>query len=241
MVDFPNVPDAPGVPAVLRDPIAIAETIVLLVADSFGLLGQFASQEWGLFLNGSPVVIAESVVSFEFKEGYRIATFPIEPDKSGQSPGTFESYNKVQKPFDVRLRFTTGGDRAARQELEASCRAAIASLDLMDAVTPEVTYQNLNPTGMDYRRTAINGVGLLSIDLFCEQVRTTATSTFTNAAGQSSSTGETGSTAGTTSATPSSATIVNPQSPSAAPQVNAGTVQPQAAPATEFSLSQALP
>lgn len=239
MADFPDVPDLPGVPALLRAPgIAAIETVVLLIADALGLLIP-SQQEWGLFLDGEPVVTAESVVSFEFKQGYTVATFAIEPND--QSPGTFESYDKVQHPFDVRLRFTTGGDLSARQELIESCEAACASLDLMDAVTPERTYQSLNPTHMDYRRTAISGVGLLSIDVFCEQIRSTASSTFTSAQSSTSSQGFDTSTSKTDISVRPAASIVSPQSPSASPQIDGGTVQPVSNAPGQFDLSQALP
>lgn len=240
---FPNIPNLPGVPPLPRLPGAVETVVQLLTSDVLSVFGAGVTNVWGLFLNNAPVVTAESVISFEFKQGYTIATFPVER-------GSFESYDKVQQPFDVRLRFATGGTLADRQELLESARAACASLDLMDAVTPLATYENINPTHMDYRQTDVRGVGLLVVDLFCEQVRATASSSFTNSA--------------TSGATPAStdlpnvtvkpgndgtgqfndrfsAAIVNPQSPSAAPVINAGTVQPVNVAPGQFDLSQALP
>lgn len=240
---FPNVPFAAGVPAIPRAPGFVGAVIDLLVADALNLLGLSGSQQqWGLFLDGFPVVSAESVLSFEFKQGFKIASFPVEPPSTG-SPGTFESYDKVEMPYDVRLQFSTGGTPEDRQALIDSARAAVASLDLMDAVTPTQTFQSLNPTRLSYRQTATNGVGLIVLDLFCEQVRSTASSTFTTAQQSGATTGGTGfdTSASTTdiSVRPA-ATITNPQSPSAFPQVNGGTVQPSNAPG-QFDLSQALP
>ena len=215
---FPNVPNVPGVPALPRDPGVLIETGLLILADAVGLFPGFAGPTWGLFLDGDPVVIAESVVSFEFRQGYTISNFQVEK-------GGFESYNKVQRPFDVRLRFATGDTVQSRTELLASAQAACASLDLMDAVTPEKVYESVNPISFDYRRTAVNGVGLIIVDIFCEQVRATASSTFTNAAG-TSSTGLTTSDTRTDISVRPAAAIVNPQSPSASPQASNGTVQP---------------
>ena len=230
---FPNVPNVPGVPALPRLPGAVPAVVQLLVADALSLFAGFGSTQWGLFLNGLPVVTAESVVSFDFKKGANISNFPVEN-------GGFESYNKVKRPFDVRLRFSTGGSLADRQALLDSIDDAVDSLDLMDAVTPEVTYQNVNPIHYDYRRTAINGVGLLIVDVFCEQVRVTASTSFTSQ--QSSNSGIQNSDGTTTviSVRPA-ASIIAPQSPSASPQVNGGTVQPVPASPGQFDLSQAVP
>lgn len=224
---IPIVPIGPGVPTLptVNTIIALADQVL---ADLLSLSID-ESDRWGLFLDGEPVITAESVVSFEFKQNYRISTFAIEPSNQ-QSAGGFESYNKVQMPFDVGLRFATGDTPAARQALLESAAAACASLDLMDAVTPEAVYQSLNPTHFDYRRTAQNGLALIVLDLFCEQVRTTASSTFTNA--QQSGTGATANNAvvptggSDTFNALYSARITQPFSASASPTISNGTVQP---------------
>ncbi len=172
MAGFPDIPFAPGIPAIPRAPGAIGAVVELLLTDALSLLSGLGSPAWGLFMDGSPVVTAESVVSFDFRKAARISSFQVEE-------GGFESYNKVQTPFDVRLRFSTGGSPADRQDLLESAQAAVASLDLMDAISPEATYSNVNPVHMDYRRTAQNGVGLLIVDIFCEEVRVLSSSTFT--------------------------------------------------------------
>lgn len=218
MVFFPNIPALPGVPPLPRLPGAAGAVVDLLLGDVLSLLTGLGGPQWGLFVGGLPAVTAESVVSFEFKQGYRISNFPVEE-------GLFESYNKVQQPFDVRLRFSTGGDVSDRQALIDSAEAAIASLELMDAVTPEAVYESLNPVHMDYRRTAVAGVGLLIVDIFCEQVRATASSSFTNAQQGTGSGLTTAQTTTEISVRPASS-IVNPQSASAALQISGGTVQP---------------
>jgi hypothetical protein len=210
-----------------------------VVGDVLSLFGGSEDQQWGLFLDGAPVVVAESVISFEFKKGSSLSGFPIEE-------GGFENYNKVKRPFDVRLRFSTGGTIADRQDLLSSIDAIVDSLDLFDAVTPEAIYTSVNPVHYDYRRTAVNGVGLLVVDVFCEQVRVTASSSFTTAqAGGNEAASSTPAAAsnatGTGTGTINIRPITSPQSFSAAPQINGGTVQPIAAAPGQFDLSQALP
>lgn len=218
---FPNVPNLPGVPPLPRASLAVVPAVIeLLAADVFSFFGGPLFQQWGLFLNGAPAVVAESVVSFEFKKGSSISSFPVEE-------GGFESYNKVRRPFDVRLRFSTGGTIADRQDLLDSIDAAVDSLDLMDAVTPEMTYESVNPLHYDYRRSAMQGVGLLIVDVFCEQVRVTATSSFTSSAAQgTNTTTSSSSSSGASSASATTTSISNPQSASAAPRISDGTVQP---------------
>lgn len=232
---FPNVPNVPGVPAVPRLAGALSAVVQLLTADSQSLFAGLDGPVWGLFLNNAPVVTAETVVSFDFKKGSTITSAPIEG-------GGFESYNKVRKPFDVRIRFATGGSASDRAALLATVDEVCDSLDLVDAVTPETIYPSVNPLYYDYRRTAEKGLTLLQVDVFCEQVRVRASSTFTTtntgapAAASSSATGTTFN-----DRFPTTAPIVAPLSPSAAPVVNGGTVQATPAAPGQFDLSQALP
>lgn len=236
MVDFPDVPDLPGVPAIPRDPNApIADAVVSLLEDAIGLSGFFSNtNQWGLYLDGEPAITADIVVAFGYKLGFQILTYPIED-------GGFESYNKVQRPFDVRLRFSTGGSVADRTAFVASVDQAVRSLDLFDAVTPEAIYSNVNPISMDYNRAAMRGVGLLTIDVVCEQVRNTATTAFSS---NQTSTTSTADSSGSSTTTNQNAgynpgdvqrsnlapLISSPASPSAAPQVSGGQVQPSALP-----------
>lgn len=217
MLGFPNVPFVPGVPALPRPPGFVGAVVDLVIQDALSILGLGFEQEWGLFLDGFPAVTAESVVSFEFKKGYSIADYPVEE-------GSFESYNKVQRPFDVRLRFSTGGTTADRQDLLESIDAICDSLDLFDAVTPESTYESLNPISYSYRRSAGSGLGLLIVDVFCEQVRVTASASFTTAQGNAAG-GVAGTASGGTSGLASVRSLANARSINAIPMINDGLVQ----------------
>lgn len=196
---FPNVPNVPGVPPLPRDPFAIAAGVVLLAADAIGIFGTSLNPEWGIFKSGVPVVIADNVVSVDFKRDWNLADFPIEQ-------GAFESYDKVQVPFDARVRFSAGGAAEDREALLISVQRVAASLDLFDVVTPEITYTNVNVVHYDYRRQARGGLGLLVVDVWCQEVRVTATATFSNT-----------------------------QAPASASAVNDGTVQTTAAASAQVS------
>lgn len=195
MPELVNVPDVDGVPAVLFAPGA-GTGIVLAAADAVGLPFLGTAPQWGIFLNGQPVVTADTTLAFDYKKDYSIADYPLEK-------GAFESYNKVEIPFDVRFIYTAGGSEANRADLLTSLEEIEGDLNLYEAVTPEKVYPNVNVIHVDYHRTSQNGVGLLVVSVFCQEIRQTTS------AGTPSSMGAIGETA----------------SASGADQINSGAVQ----------------
>lgn len=171
----------------------MAGVISLLTEDAISLFssGNF-SQQWGLFLNGAPVVVSDNVSSMEYRKQYSVSDYPVEK-------GSFESFDKVELPFDVRMAFTAGGSLANREALLNSCQAILGDLNLYDAVSPEGIYPNCNVTHMDYRRTAQNGMGLITVNLWLLEIRQAPT-----------------------------AQLSNTKSPTSASPVNGGTAQPVA-------------
>ena len=167
---MPQVFNVPGVPPLSS---YASGSISLLLNDVVNfLLGPFFPQ-WGIFLNGFPVVLADSVISLEYKQEWTISDYPVEQ-------GAFESYDKVQTPFHARIRFATGGSEQSRQAFLDSIAAIAGTLTLFDVVTPEEVYQSVNVSHYEYNRTATSGVGLIAVDVLCIEVRVTATQTFSN-------------------------------------------------------------
>jgi hypothetical protein len=193
MAGFPNVPALPGVPSLPRAPGASSFVgLVLLTVDAVASLFGVGVTRWGIYLDGVPVFLGESTVSFEYKQDWSISDYPVEQ-------GGFQSYDKVQLPFDVRVKIAAGGSAANRQELLNTLEAASNTLDLYDVYTPEKIYRSCNITHVDYRRTASNGVGLIIADVWLTEIRETAATT-----------------------------IANPQQPNLNDPVGAGNVQPVA-------------
>ena len=151
----------------------MATALTLMTADTY-TPDNYASQ-WGIFLNGSPVITADTVVDFTLRKDWNICDAPLEQ-------GAFESYNKVFLPYDVRLRFVAGGSESNRTALLASVDAAASTLSVYSAVTPEMVYPSVNIKHYDYRRTSVNGVGMITVDVWCEEVRINSTSALTNTA-----------------------------------------------------------
>lgn len=172
MATFPAVPVAPGVPA-LPGAGTFNAGITLLVHDLLSLFGEVLGPQWGIFSFGLPVIVADSVVTLDYKQDWTIADYPLEA-------GKFESYDKVNVPFNVNIRFAAGGSEVERQLLLDSVAAVAKTLDLFDVVTPEAIYTNVNINHYDYRRTAASGLGMIVVDVWCQQVQVTARAAFTN-------------------------------------------------------------
>lgn len=194
-----NVPRVPGVPTLSSYASGVGS---LLVADALGVLRSLFNPLWGIFKSGLPVITAENVVSFEYRQEWAISNYPLEK-------GAFESYNKVNSPFESRVRFSSGGSLEARQAMLKSIDVATNSLDLFDVVTPDAVYLSVNLSHYDYQRQHDRGVGLLVVDVWCQQIRVTAQTAFSST-----------------------------KSPSGAGTSNVGTVQPSAlSPAQTMAVS----
>lgn len=185
---YPNVPQAPGVPPVRRSPFGLIATPVTLVADGVRILNLFLPSKWGIFTAaGGQAFPNTNFIGVEFKQDYRISNYP-------QEKGAFQSYNKVQTPWDARVTLAMGDSpipslpslaglpssgESARAAFLAAIARQCASLDLVTLITPEATYPSANIVHYDYARTSSKGVTLLAIDIWLEEVRVTAQATFT--------------------------------------------------------------
>lgn len=215
MTDFPDVPDVPGVPTVPRDPNTPSDQPALLSSDSVTVTGYSNLPKWGLLLKGKPAIDADSIVNFEYKKDWTIADYQIEE-------GQFASYDKVAMPYDARMTFARGGSEDDRADFLTQVSAVVESIELYEIVTPEISYANANAAHWDYRRTNINGVGLIQANIYFVEIRVTAAQNFS-----------------TPNESPASQSDV--QDPGAASQVNDGAIQAQpASTAQNNALKQGL-
>lgn len=171
LIPFPDVPAYPGVPPLPGATPPPPGT--LLTGDAPGVAQVTEAPIWGIFLAGEPVVVADSVVSFDYDKEYRIAGFPIER-------GSFANYNKVELPYSERITFAKGGTDSDRAAFLDNLAAVLASLDLFDVWTPDATYLNANVVRVSFSRTNRNGVTLILADVMIQEVRTATETTFTN-------------------------------------------------------------
>lgn len=172
-------------------------------------------QKWGIYKGGKPIVIFDTFLSIDYRQGWVIADFPLEQ-------GAFESYDKVATPFDVRVRLGAGEKMKNRQALIDSVAAIAKTLDLYEVVTPEVTYTSVNVQHFDYRRTATNGLGLIVIELWLLEVRIKASQGAAGGASDASGNTATAATESTPFSSPQP--LTNTFDPSGMTSFNGGTV-----------------
>jgi hypothetical protein len=175
-----------GIPPLLNPPTGIfgalatagtvVNTLTLLRADA-ALVSEVlipGAPQWGIFdLNGDPLAVTDSFVSLHYKQEWRLPNYP-------QEQGAFQTYNKVQLPFDAIVKLSKGGSAIARQEFLAAIDAAAQSLQLYTVITPERIFPNVNIARYDYERTADAGRGLITVEIGLIEIRASATAAFTD-------------------------------------------------------------
>lgn len=190
---YPTVPNAPGVPSVLRQVANVQNTVVLLAADAVSVLSLFTGPQWGLFFSdGTPALASvgglianvvsafglggESVVDLSFEMDHGITTAP-------QEQGAFVSYNKVANPFVGRVTYAVDGLPPARAAFMSAVLTLQQSLTLLDLVMPEISYPSCNVVHHDFRRVTRNGgATMILVNVWVMQVRIGGTSVFSNTA-----------------------------------------------------------
>lgn len=132
------------------------------------------AQQWGLYTQGGEVAApADNVVSLEAILEAQISDYPVEN-------GGFASYNKVIRPFDIRLSMTRGGTVEERQAFVKAVQDAWQSTDLFNVVTPEVVYLDVNVVGVRRLVESDRGVGLVMLEVALRKVRQTGKLAFAN-------------------------------------------------------------
>lgn len=167
---MPNVPKVPGVPALTSYASGV---LTLLTADAIRLIFGVPQSLWNIYLDGVPAFDFHSMAAFGYKQEWSIATYPTDD-------GGFFSYDKVQNPFECRLRITSGGTEQERQALLEEVEAAANTLNLYDIVTPEKVYQDCNVSRISLDRGPDHGVGMIVIDVMFQEIRTSAAAQFSN-------------------------------------------------------------
>ena len=165
LINFPNVPNVPGVPALLRS--ATIPSVDSLVNQGIGLALEaiFGAENWGVYdSNGNLALNHDVFGGVEYKNASLVSNYP-------QEDGAFASYNKVNTPFDCRIRLLVGSDKAARSSFVSALDFMLKKIDTYSVVTPEITYPEATLQNYQYRRTARNGVRIIEADLWFIEVR----------------------------------------------------------------------
>jgi hypothetical protein len=118
--------------------------------------------------------------------------------------GAFQSYNKVQTPFENKITMTKGGSIAEKQAFLVQIDRIGDSLSMFDIITPEQIYADMTIESVDYMRSSENGASMLTVDVGFKEIRFSADAIGSNPKNYNDR-------------TPVSTSPVQPQSPAAEP------------------------
>jgi hypothetical protein len=157
----------------------ILGSTVLLAADAVSVLNLFTGPEWGIFDNNGVQVVGQDVnniiniisglgngnfLELDYRAHFAISNYP-------QEGGAFQSYNKVQQPYETAVTITAGGTAANRIQLLNQVQAIIGTTNLYKVNMPEGSLVGLNPVAYTFPRKHDHGLGLLMVTIIFQQVR----------------------------------------------------------------------
>lgn len=173
---FPSAPPLPGVPPLKRNPLApafVAQQALTGDDPSISAFGGSTTQ-WGVFDDqGNQVLEPDSIVVVEEMKEWRISDYPVED-------GSFQSYNKVEMPQEVRVTMVKGGQVSDRQQFLSDLDSIAGDTKLYTVVTPEIEYDNVNLERHSLARSSRNGVSLIAVEIVMREIRVTANGTLSN-------------------------------------------------------------
>lgn len=194
-INFPNVPQYPGVPQIMR-PVstAIAENPVLSIGlgtvENLFISSLQQTSKWGIFdqdgnqlgINSNSNSILQAIGSTLLTQ--LTGTVPtqlttgdfsfVREAKISEYPlelGNFASFNKVAMPANPVVTLILQGSANDRTTLLNALESAAASTDLYNVVTPEYVYTNYSVERFQYRRTSTQGVTLLTVEVSLKEIR----------------------------------------------------------------------
>lgn len=160
-VQFPIIA-IPGIPS-LPTQVTLPQIIALGTQAISSALWQAAQSppSWGIFDDqGTQVIFPDSVIDFTNRQEYDVSDFPVQE-------GSFASYNKVIKPFEVILRLKKAGTLDDRVDFLNDLDDLCASLDLFTVSIPERDYLDVNFDRYEVvRRGAKGAFQLTEVDLY---------------------------------------------------------------------------
>jgi len=172
---YPLVPNAPGVPSLLRQGAQILDTLTLGYLGIGDALKSLIGEEpvrWGVFDDGGEKIAAyDSVFAVGYQNDSRVSDYPLEQ-------GGFASYNKVASPFDIMITLTCGGTEEQRSAFLTDIETARSSLDLYTVMTPEYTHYDVNFTGLNIQRSTREGANLIIAQLTGREIREQANAAY---------------------------------------------------------------
>lgn len=123
------------------------------------------TSQWGIYSSlGELVFAVDTFIGLEDAEKSKVSDFPVET-------GAFASYNKVQQPYQLKVRMAVGGDTARMAAFIAALYAAKESTELYVVATPEFTFQDATVENFSYKREPTKGANMVVAEVELKEVR----------------------------------------------------------------------
>ncbi|WP_348988717.1 phage baseplate protein [Xenorhabdus sp. SGI240] len=164
MFGMPELPKMPDIPNWKGIPDAAMDAGISL--GGAALINKLFGNYWGIFNQyGIPLLLADSVISLQYQNQYRVVSAPIEN-------GSFATYNKVGEPYKVTVQLSkSSGGTLERGAFLSQLEILAKSTLKFHVITPEFVYTNAAIVGYDIAREAKDGATLLKVNLHLEEIR----------------------------------------------------------------------
>ena len=126
----------------------------------------FQKKEWIVRAQSSSVNF-NSMQEFSAEKSSRLPDEPIEKS-------SFAIYNRIIEPRVITCRLSVEGNASKLQRAINRLTKLCENNEKITLITPEQSYPNMMLESFDYRRDAMNGRGVLFVDLRFKEIREVA-------------------------------------------------------------------
>ena len=132
------------------------------------ILTDFLSRNKGWIVKGQTAAVDfNSMQEFSAEKSSRLPDEPIEK-------GSFATYNRIIEPRSITCQLSVEGSASKLQSAIDRLTDLCENDEKITLTTPEQSYPNMMLESFDYRRDAMNGRGVLYVDLRFKEIREVA-------------------------------------------------------------------
>ena len=129
------------------------------------ILTDFLSKNKGWIVRGQTAAVDfNSMQEFSAEKSSRLPDEPLEK-------GSFSTYNRIIEPRSITCQLSVEGSASKLQSAIDRLTDLCENDEKITLTTPEQNYPNMMLESFDYRRDAMNGRGVLYVDLRFKEIR----------------------------------------------------------------------
>ena len=129
------------------------------------ILTDFLSKNKGWIVRGQTAAVDfNSMQEFSAEKSSRLPDEPLEK-------GSFSTYNRIIEPRSITCQLSVEGSASKLQSAIDRLTDLCENDEKITLTTPEQSYPNMMLESFDYRRDAMNGRGVLYVDLRFKEIR----------------------------------------------------------------------